>query len=178
MEPNSWLCTGQPWITTYHKCPGLAITTWCRKSSSTSAHMQEQFLEGAVKACLISPGCWLLPAWFGVWGPFTELGWCTVPRNRRGSVSLPVERQTAQVRTSWFSCASSCQHSWKHQISFWVSCADQINGVRRWRETWPEESWGPFFTLLQAATKSQPGHWEVFKPLSLAATGVWRQSKH
>lgn len=71
--------------------PGLALKAWCRKSSATSAHMQEQFLEGAFKLP-ISPDCSSLP-WFGVWGCSAELGWCTVPGNGRGSV----KRQTGHI---------------------------------------------------------------------------------
>lgn len=63
-------------ITTCHKCPGLASTTWCRKSLSTPAHMQEQFLEGAIQICPFPPDCCSLPAWFGAWEPSAELGWC------------------------------------------------------------------------------------------------------
>lgn len=82
------------------------------------------------------------------------------------------------VRTLRFSCAGSCQQRWKFQVSFLVPCVYQIKGVKRWREIWPQESWGSFSALLQAAARSQPRHWEMFKPLTLAATRAWCQSSH
>lgn len=108
--------------------PGLALKAWCRKSSSTSAHMQKQFLEGACKLP-ISPSCCSLK------DCCLDLESEDVLQSLAGAQcpGLWKDRQFTS-----FSCAASCQQSWKLQIAFWVTCVDQINGVRC-RETWPQE---------------------------------------